>query len=170
MTAEQITATPQEATIPVWRGRWLLYLLGVAAVAYGGYELLVTAGKTHPPAAAIWFAGGVVAHDAVFVPVVLLGAAAVVRFVPRVARPVVQSALFVSGSVFLVALPLVWGLGGNAGNPSTNPLPYGRNLAIVLAVVWAVAAVLVVRRVLRARRSVHHEHTASGTSPSAVTP
>ena len=164
MTAVASTPVPQEDPIPVWRGRWLLYLLGVAALVYGGIELLGTADRTNPPAAALWFAAGVVVHDFVFVPLVLLGAAVLVRWVPRVARTVVQGALFVSGAVFLSALPLVWGLGGAAGNPSANPLPYGRNLAIVLAVVWAVAALLVARRVLLARRSLHHGRTASGTA------
>jgi hypothetical protein len=65
----------------------------------------------------------------------------------------VQGALVVSGAVSLVALPLVGGFGGNADNPSANPLPYPRNLAIVLAVVWGTAAVVVAVRVLRGRRA-----------------
>ena len=151
MTATTAAASAVEE-VPVWRGRWLLYALGTAAVLYGFWGLFATAEKTRPVFAALWFGGGVAVHDGLLVPVVLLLGAAVVRWVPLVARPVVQGALFVSGTVSLVAFPLVGGFGGAAGNPSANPLPYGRNLALVLGVVWAGAAVLVVLRARRARR------------------
>ena len=137
---------------PQWRGRWVLYVLGVAAIAYGALELAGAAERTRPIWAAVWFGGGVVAHDAVLVPAVLLIAAAVVRWVPRPVRTVVQGALFVSGAVVLVAFPLAGGFGGGAGNPSANPLPYGRNLLLVLAAVWAASAVLVACNALRGRR------------------
>ena len=151
MTAST-AAAPAAEQVPVWRGRRVLYALGTAAVLYGVWGLFATAEKTRPVFAALWFGGGVAAHDGLLVPVVVLVGAAVVRWVPLVARPVVQGALFVSGAVSLVALPLVGGFGGAAGNPSANPLPYGRNLALVLAVVWAGAAVLVLLRVRRRRR------------------
>jgi hypothetical protein len=138
--------------VPMWRARWVLYALGAAAVLYGGWGLLGAAERTQPLSAALWFGGGVLAHDAVLAPAVLLVAAAVVRWVPVTARAVVQGALLVSGAVTVVALPLVAGLGGAAGNPSANPLPYARNLALVLAAVWATAALLVGLRAWRAFR------------------
>jgi hypothetical protein len=94
----------------------------------------------------LWLGAGVLLHDVVLAPIVLLGAAFVVRCIPRVARPVVQGALFVSGALLLVSLPLLTGRGGAPDNPTTNPLLYERNLGLVTAAVWAVAAVLVAIR------------------------
>ena len=144
-----MSTVPESGEPAPWRGRWVLYALGAAAVLYGAQGLLGAAEKTRPPFAALWFGGGVALHDGLLVPAVLLVGAAVVRWVPPVARPVVQGALLVSGAVALVALPLVAGLGGAADNPSANPLPYPRNLAIVLAVVWTAAAGLIAVRALR---------------------
>ena len=159
------TAGHMSEAVPQWRGRWVLYALGTAAVLYGGWGLLGAAERTQPLSAALWFGGGVLAHDAVLAPAVLLLAAAVVRWVPTAARAVVQGALLVSGAVTLVALPLVAGLGGAAGNPSANPLPYTRNLALVLAAVWVTAALLVTVRALRDRRARRVHPNARATAP-----
>ncbi len=149
MTTAVTTAGP----VRQWRGRWVLYAFGAAAVGYGLWGLVGTADRTRPVFAALWFGGGVLAHDALLAPGALLVAGAVVRWVPVRARSVVQGALFVSAAVSLVALPLVAGLGGAAGNPSANPLPYPRNLALVLAAVWGAAVLLVVARAVRDRRA-----------------
>ena len=162
-TVPAIGHTPE--AVPPWRARWVLYALGAAAVLYGGWGLVGAAERTQPLSAALWFGGGVLAHDAVLAPAVLLVAAAVVRWVPVAARVVVQGALFVSGAVTLVALPLVAGLGGAAGNPSANPLPYTRNLALVVAAVWATAALLVTVHGLRDRRARRAQRDARATAP-----
>lgn len=133
--------------------RWLLYAAGAGILAFGMQGLLGAAAETSPPRSALWLGAGVLLHDAVLVPIVLLGAALVVRHIPRIARPVVQGALFVSGALLLVALPLLTGRGGAPDNPTTNPLPYERNLGLVIAAVWTVAAVLVAIRATR-RKSV----------------
>ena len=138
--------------VQLWRGCWLLYAAGTAVSSYGAYGLLGHAAETQPRRAALWLGGGVLLHDAVLAPLVLLVAAVVVRLVPQVARPVLQGALFVSGALALVALPVLSGRGGSP-DPTSNPLPYGRNLLLALAVVWT-AAVLVglVRRLRRRQR------------------
>lgn len=143
--------TPEVET-PAWRGRWVLYALGALAVAYGMGGLLLDAAVGDRTRAAVWFVGGAVAHDALLAPAVLLVAALAVRYVPAPARAVVQGALFVSGVLVLVSVPLLTGRGGVPDNPTTNPLPYGRNIVLVLLFVWAVAGLLVARRVLAARR------------------
>ena len=167
MTTAPTAPTAGHAPEPVrpWRGRWVLCALGAAAVLYGGGGLLAAAERTRPLAAALWFGGGVVAHDALLAPALLLVAAAVVRWVPVAARAVVQGSLFVSGALTLVALPLVGGLGGAAGNPSANPLPYTRNLALVLTAVWVTAALLVAVRVRRDRRARPAHRKARATAP-----
>lgn len=159
-----MTTVRDPAPVSPWRGRRLLHALGAAAVLYGGWGLLGAAERTQPLSAALWFGGGVLAHDAVLAPAVLLVAAAVARWVPAGARAVVQGALLVSGAVTLVALPLVAGRGGAAGNPSANPLPYARNLALVLAAVWATAVLLVAVRAWRAARGRRRRRLAAATT------
>ncbi|MFB7280867.1 hypothetical protein ACFCZV_27540 [Streptomyces hydrogenans] len=68
-------------------------------------------------------------------------------------RGTLRGALVVAGCLVLVTLPLLVRPGAPP-NPSALPLPYGRNLAIVLAVVaaGATAYVLVQRRRERAQR------------------
>ncbi len=147
------TAVTTVEPVRRWRGRRVLYGLGIAALGYGTWGLLGEADRTRPVFAALWFGGGVLGHDVLLAPGALLVAAAAVRWVPVRARSVVQGALFVSAAVLLVALPLVAGLGGAAGNPSANPLPYPRNLALVLAAVWGTAVLLVVSRALHDHRA-----------------
>ncbi|CAO5233448.1 hypothetical protein [Frankia sp. AgKG'84/4] len=133
--------------------RILLGAAGLAALGYGVDGLLTMTRATHPPQAARWLVGGVLVHDLVAVPVVAVVGLVLTRFVRAPYRAVVQGALLVSATVALSSLPLWRGYGGAADNPSVDPLPYGRNLAIVLGAVWAVAAVLITARALRARRA-----------------
>ncbi|WP_083983912.1 hypothetical protein [Actinomadura hibisca] len=107
------------------------YVVGGALIAYGAYGL---ASHVDLIGWAIWFGGAVLVHDLLFAPAVLLAGAVVTHRRTR-------AALVVAGAVTLVALPMVLGLGKRADNPSILPLPYGRNLLIVLAVI-AVAALL----------------------------
>ncbi|XRQ16212.1 hypothetical protein ACN3XK_36725 [Actinomadura welshii] len=87
-----------------------------------------------------WLAGAAVLHDGVLVPVVLAAGAATGRLPDAWRRPV-RAALITAGCVSAVALPLVLGRGRRADEPSRLPLPYDRNLAIVLALITAAAAV-----------------------------
>lgn len=100
------------------------------------------------PGALAFLLGVLVAHDAVFLPMVLAVGALVGRYVPAGDRATVRAAALVSAAVTLVALPLVLGLGRNPGNPSALPLPYGRGLAVLLGLIWVTAlAAIVVRRI-----------------------
>ena len=63
---------------------------------------------------------------------------------PRRARGPVQAALAISAIVALFAYPLVRAYGLAANNPTSLPHNYGRNLLVVLGLVWAVAGVAVV--------------------------
>lgn len=126
------------------------YAAGGALMAFGAYGLLADAGDTHPIGWALWFAGGVLLHDLVIAPAVVAAGWAL-RRVPRVVR----AGLLVSVLVVAGVAPVVLVLGRVPDNPSILPLPYGRNLAFVLAVVWlgagAVAAVRYVRSVRQRR-------------------
>ncbi|WP_396454692.1 hypothetical protein [Actinomadura sp.] len=127
------------------------------AAAYAAGLALIGAGlrgiAAEVPAArwAAWFAGAAVLHDGVLVPAVLAAGLATGRL-PAAYRRIARAALIVAGCVTAVALPLVLGYGRRADEPSRLPLPYGRNLAIVLAAVTAAAAAAAAVRLLAGRR------------------
>ncbi|MFD4587587.1 hypothetical protein ACFWOY_18645 [Streptomyces sp. NPDC058423] len=99
----------------------------------------------------VWLGGALVLHDAVLAPLVL-GVGMLVAGLP--ARGVVRGALVVGGSLVLITLPLLLRPGAPP-NPSALPLPYGRNLVIVLgAVAGAACLVLLVRRLRHGPRHV----------------
>lgn len=125
------------------------YGCGGACAAYGGWLLVSTRRLVDVPAALEWLAGVVVAHDALVAPVALLVGVLVARAVPGVARAPVQAGLVVSAAVTAAAAALVLGLGRDPLNPSQLPLPYGRNLLLVLAAVWLVVLLWVVSRLFR---------------------
>jgi hypothetical protein len=130
--------------------RALLAALGLAALGYGAYGLL-TDGGANPIGQLVFAAVLLAGHDFVVVPLVVLAGVALARWVPAPARTPARAALVVSAAVSLVALPFVVGAGRIADNPSAFPQSYGRNLAIILAVVWTVAAVWAAVNVRRRR-------------------
>ncbi|WP_329011273.1 hypothetical protein OG271_30175 [Micromonospora rifamycinica] len=115
----------------------------VALVAVGtltmGYAVLgALADPDLSPAGVLLFlAGVVVGHDLVWMVGLLAAGAVLTRFVPRRHRPLARAAAISAAAVTVVALPLVLGFGRSPDNPSALPLPYGRNLAVVLLLVVA---------------------------------
>lgn len=135
---------------------------GLAAIGYGIHGLVGMRSATNPPNAAQWLVGGIVVHDLLVVPVTMAVGLVLTRLVPAPFRAVLQGALLISGAVALASLPLWRGYGGPADNPSVNPLPYGRNLAIVLGLVWACATAVIAVRAVRVRRARRSHVSASG--------
>ncbi|MFG1852819.1 hypothetical protein ACGFJT_13370 [Actinomadura geliboluensis] len=127
---------------------WAAYAAGLALIGFGARGIAddVPVGRW-----AAWFAGAAVLHDAVLVPLVLAAGLATARL-PAAAKPAVRAALVVAGCVTAVALPLVLGYGRRADEPSRLPLPYGRNLALVLTAIAVVAALAVAVRLARRRK------------------
>jgi hypothetical protein len=130
--------------------RWTTYGAGLVFVWIGLHGIFSDPRNTGPGGWIRWFVGGIVLHDVVFVPCVLV-VAAVVSWVPLPYRRIIQVALIVGGSLTLVALPVVLGYGRRPDNPSQLPLDYGRNLAlawlvIVTLAVMAMAATFVSRK------------------------
>jgi hypothetical protein len=126
----------------------LLGGVGLAAMGYAAFGLLTDDGVRLVGVLG-FLAGVVVAHDLILLPLAIGVGVLVLRYVPAWARSSVQSGLFASVVVSAFALPFVIGAGRTPDNPSKLPLPYGSGLALVLAVIWLVAAVLA----LRARRA-----------------
>ncbi|MEU4078010.1 hypothetical protein DEJ45_04895 [Streptomyces venezuelae] len=120
--------------------RYALGGLGLGLIGLGGW---LVAAEPDPAGVLLWLTGAVVLHDGVLAPLVL---AVGLLIAARPARGLWRGALIVAGSVTLVTLPLLV-RPGEPPNPSALPLPYGRNLAIVLGVVGVVTGVLyLVRR------------------------
>ncbi|MBO2457004.1 hypothetical protein [Actinomadura violacea] len=124
------------------------YAGGLALIGYGlsGIVADVPVGRW-----AAWFVGAAVLHDGVLVPAVLV-AGLVTGWIPVAYRRVVRGALVVAACVTAVAIPLVLGYGRRPDVPSQLPLPYGRNLAIVVGAIAAVAVVALVVQLLTGRR------------------
>ncbi|MGW4054316.1 hypothetical protein ACWENA_26180 [Streptomyces sp. NPDC004779] len=128
----------------------LRYVLGGLGVALAGLGTWLVVTGPDPAGVLLWLAGALILHDGVIAPLVL---AVGLLLVGRSDRTLLRGTLIVAGSLTFVALPLLV-RPGSPPNPSALPLPYGRNLAIVLAVVAVVAGarILIRRRRERAQR------------------
>jgi hypothetical protein len=128
---------------------WLSALAGWAVIGYGLRGLLQHHLGTNPPELAKFVVGGALIHDLFVAPLVLGAGVLLARAVPAGLRAIVQAALIISASLALLSYPLVRDYARILHNPSSLPRNYTANLAIVLGVVWAVAAaagVLTMRR------------------------
>lgn len=130
--------------------------LGLVLVGYGVDGALGQPRLTHPWYAVRWLAGGIVLHDGLLAPATCAVGLLLSRLLRAPYRAVTQSAMIISGSVALASLPLWRGYTSDPGNTTVDPLPYGRNLAIVLGAVWFTAGtamiVLFVTRRTRAAK------------------
>lgn len=126
----------------------LRYGLGVLGVALVGLGAWLVVAEPDPLGVLVWLAGALVLHDGILAPLVL---AVGLLLVGRRRRGLWRGALLVAGSVVLVTLPLLVRPGAPP-NPSALPLPYPRNLAIVLAAVAVVTASTAAVRAWRERR------------------
>jgi hypothetical protein len=143
----------RESAAPSGIAFWLSAAVGLAIVGFGVGGLLT---QLQGPALTSWlkvFGGGLLVHDAIFAPLVVLGSVLLVRVVPASVRAPIQGALIVSCALVAIAIPVVGGYGRLANNPSLLPSDrYGTRLLTALAIVWVVAAVTAVlgRRSARA--------------------
>ncbi len=118
---------------------------GVALVLVGLWQLLLR-GRLDAPdlvSVALWLAGGVIAHDAVLAPlVVLLGVGVLPRLPAHVRAPAVAG-LVVLGSVTVLAIPVLGRFGAKPDDPGLLPrsyLAWWLVLVVVVALVVAVAS------------------------------
>ncbi|GHB60850.1 hypothetical protein GCM10010347_33640 [Streptomyces cirratus] len=124
--------------------RYTLGALGLLLAAVGARLVAVL---PDPLDVLVWLGGALVLHDAVIAPLVL-GAGLLTAALP--ARGLLRGTLLTGGAVLLVTLPLLLRPGG-AANPSALPLPYGRNLLLVLGAVAVAAGLLAAVRAVRSR-------------------
>ncbi|WP_330333672.1 hypothetical protein OHS33_30760 [Streptomyces sp. NBC_00536] len=122
--------------------RYLLGGLGLLLIAVGIRQVIAL---PDPLDVAIWLGGGLVLHDGIIAPLVLgvgllLAAGARAAGWSAAARGLVRGALLTGGVLVMVTLPLLLRPGAPP-NPSALPLPYGRNLLLVLGAVLALTLV-----------------------------
>lgn len=128
--------------------RLLLGAVGLGVLAWGGWLLLGLGSDQWLPVG-IWLAGGIIGHDALLAPVVVLLGALAVRLVPVPARAPLAVALVVWGTVTLLAVPVLGRFGALSDNPTLLDRPYLRSWGVLTAVVLVAVAVA---SLLRARR------------------
>jgi hypothetical protein len=125
---------------------WSGVAIGGACMAFGMVALMSKAAATAPSNFAVYFVGLALLHDLLIVPIVMVIAVALRRVTPRAGRGLVSGALLVSATVVLFSVPFVAGWGAQPDNPSFLPRDYRLGMAVVLAAVWAISIVLLIRR------------------------
>ena len=135
---------------------WVSVAVGWGAIVFGIVSALTHWGSVDPPQFAVWIVGLALLHDLVMAPVVSLAGRALARGGPRWWLGAVEGALAASAAITLFAVPFVAGWGRQADNPSLLPRNYTLGLLLVLGAIWAVAALVILRRARRLAR---------GTSP-----
>jgi hypothetical protein len=127
------------------RWRVALAVTGVLAMAYAAAGAVADLGGK-VGGILIFLLAVLVAHDAVWLPLVLLAGTLLNRFVPLRYRAAVRTAAIVAAGLTMAALPLALGRGRSADNPSALPGDYGRNLALLLLGVAVVTGIVLVSR------------------------
>ena len=127
-------------TVPSPRLFWSCAAVGLAILAFGFGGLIVEGERTHPAQWIRWFAGSLVVHDFLVAPLVIAAGSVLVSRVRAPYRAVVQGALIASGIITLTTWPFLRGYGLRSDNASVLPNNYALGLSIVVAVVWLVAA------------------------------
>jgi hypothetical protein len=124
--------------------RALLILAGLALVGVGAVRILAEPFSDLVDAV-VWLAGGVVLHDFVLAPLVVLVVWLGVTRLPEWARAPAAAAFVVLGAVTLMAVPVLGRFGARADNPTLLDRPYVAGwlvfagLVLGCAGVWAVA-------------------------------
>jgi FtsH-binding integral membrane protein len=118
--------------------------VGVLLGLYGGWLVVSRQDAAGILDLGLWLVGGVVVHDAVIAPLVLLLALAA-RRLPAAHRRATAVALVVTGSLSLLAVPVLTRLGARPDNPTLLDRPYLWSWAALL-VLTAAVVVLVGRR------------------------
>jgi hypothetical protein len=139
--------------------RWRLALLAAGVLAMG-YAVVGAAVQLGGKVGGIllFLVAVLVAHDGLWLPLVLLAGTALNRLVPARHRGTVRVAAIVAAALGMAALPLALGLGRTADNPSALPLDYGRNLALVLAGIAVVSGVTTAVRAWSTRKNSERNH------------
>ena len=125
---------------------WSGLAIGGACMAFGVVALMSRAAATAPGNFAVYFVGLALVHDMLIVPIVIVVAGGLRGITARGGRGPASGALIVSATVVLFSVPFIAGWGLQPDNPSFLPRDYRFGVAVVLAVVWTISIVLLIRR------------------------
>jgi hypothetical protein len=118
--------------------RVVLGAVGVVVGLYGGWLLLSRTGTDQLVSAVVWLGGGVVLHDAVLAPVVVVAGVVAARLLPGVVRAPLAGVVVVLGSLTLLSLPVL--LGREPANPTLLDRDYTAGWLLVASLVVLVVA------------------------------
>jgi hypothetical protein len=127
---------------------WIAFGAGWAVMIGAAVGALLDSRNANVPALVRYIVIFDVVHDAVIATLTVALAWIVGRWLPSVARGPVRGALALSALVVVFSYPLVRRLGARESNDSALPLDYGRNLLVVLGVVWLLTGAVVAARVV----------------------
>ncbi len=129
--------------------RGLLVLTGVGFGLWGLW-LMRDFTSEQLTSEAFWLAGGVLLHDAILAPVVVLIGLAASRLLPGNFRRSTATAFLIWGTLTIAFLPVLSGMGGKPGNDTILGRPYVLSWIVLtlLLVGYAVGAALWRRRVI----------------------
>jgi hypothetical protein len=131
--------------------RGLLILTGIGFGLWGLW-LMRAFTRQQLTSEGFWLAGGVVLHDAVLAPIVVVIGFAASRVLPGHFRSSTATAFLLWGTLTIAFLPILSGEGGKAGNHTILGKPYVLSWLIMTAVLAAsafIAARLRRRRLTR---------------------
>ncbi len=132
------------------RTRAVLGAVGLLVGTYGAWLLVSRQDLGQLVEVAAWFAGGVLAHDALLSGLLLLLGLLGTRLLAPAWRAPVTVALVVWGTLTVVAVPVLGRFGARADNPTLLDRPY---LASWLVLTGLVVAAVLVAGIVGARRA-----------------
>lgn len=142
-------------------------LAGWAIIGFGAWSALRNSREAHPFALLVHIISFDLVHDLLIGPVLLFGGWLLGRVLPVVARGPGRAAAAATVLCVVFAYPLIRRWGQRPTNSSTLPLPYGRNVWIVIGIVWGCAAATIAWRVVTARRAPESVQPSVAKSPDA---
>lgn len=149
-------------------GFWVSLVFGWVMISVGIALLVTTGGVGRMFDVGLWVVGLDLAHDLLLAPIATVVAVAVVAVLPARLRAPVLAGLGASAVVLLLAWPLLGGYGRRADNDTILPRNYSTAVALVLAVIWALAGVWFLVRLVHSRvnpksaRLIPHDGHAPG--------
>ena len=137
--------------------RWVVGALGVACGLWGLWHMR---DFTRPQltSAGWWLAAGVVLHDAVIAPLVVVVGFLAARWLPRHFRAVTAIGFLIWGTLTIVFVPVLSGQGGKPDNDTILGRPYWLSWFAMTAVIAALAWCVGGRR-SRGMKTLHGSRT-----------
>jgi len=142
---------------------WIALVVGWAVIGYGAWVVVANTTETHPVNMSAFLFGLLLLHDLVIAPLSIAIAAVLRGRLPRVARGALAGAVMISAVTIALVVPAaIDRVDKVAGNPTIVPRNPWVGAAIVVALVWLVAGLVVASRLVPERpRRLHAQRSAA---------